>query len=89
MGTKSGQWYTVKCSQPLEGSTIKLVTTQNTWLQINGIELTGSRIATATPAITLSMEAPTQSTTYSAQYTPVKVLSGGLSITKNGVGEWW
>jgi hypothetical protein len=37
-GTKNGQWYTVRCSKPLKGSTLKLVTTRNEYLSISGIQ---------------------------------------------------
>jgi hypothetical protein len=37
-GTKNGQWYTVKCSEPMYGGKIRLVTTQNTYLSISGFE---------------------------------------------------
>lgn len=42
-GTKNGQWYEVKCSKPLFGQKIKIVTTQKTYLSISGFEAyTGS-----------------------------------------------
>jgi hypothetical protein len=42
-GSKMGQWYNVKCSKSLKGKKVKLVTIQNTWLSIQGIEAyTGS-----------------------------------------------
>jgi hypothetical protein len=42
-GTRNGQWYTVKCSKPMYGGKIRLVTTQRTYLSISGFEAwTGS-----------------------------------------------
>jgi len=40
-GPKNGQWYAVQCKEPIRGNRIRLITTQNTWLQINGIEVYG------------------------------------------------
>jgi hypothetical protein len=37
-GTRNGQWYTVKCSKPMRGSTLKLVTTRSDYLSISGIQ---------------------------------------------------
>jgi hypothetical protein len=37
-GTKNGQWYEVKCSKPLRGTTLKLITTRNDYLSISGIQ---------------------------------------------------
>jgi hypothetical protein len=37
-GTRNGQWYTVKCSKPLFGQKIRIVTTQRTYLSISGFE---------------------------------------------------
>jgi hypothetical protein len=42
-GTKNGQWYDVTCSKPMKGRTVRLVTTQRTYLSISGFEAyTGS-----------------------------------------------
>jgi hypothetical protein len=38
-GCRNGQWYTVKCKEPLFGGKVRLVTTQNTYLHISGIEV--------------------------------------------------
>jgi len=38
-GCRNGQWYTVKCKEPLFGGKVRLVTTQNTYLHISGIEI--------------------------------------------------
>jgi len=46
-GCRNGQWYTVKCSRPLFGGKVRLVTTQNTYLHISGIE-----VWTAAPPMT-------------------------------------
>jgi len=37
----------------------------------------------------VSFKKATMSTTYSGAYAASKALTGGLSITKNGVGQWW
>jgi hypothetical protein len=49
-GTRNGQWYTVKCSRPMMGNQIKLVTVQRTYLSITGIEAYGA----STGAMTIS-----------------------------------
>jgi hypothetical protein len=42
-GTKNGQWYDVTCSKPMKGRSVRLVTTQRTYLSISGFEAyTGS-----------------------------------------------
>jgi hypothetical protein len=33
-GARNGQWYTVKCSEPIFGKKVRLVTVQNTYLSI-------------------------------------------------------
>jgi integrin beta 3 len=38
-GGSNGAWYTVKCSKPLFGNKVRLVTVQNTYLSISGIEV--------------------------------------------------
>jgi hypothetical protein len=37
-GTKNGQWYDVTCSKPMKGRSVRLVTTQSTFLSISGFE---------------------------------------------------
>jgi hypothetical protein len=49
--TNNGQWYTVKCKQPLFGRKVRLVTTQNTYLSISGFEaFTGVQSTTSKPS---------------------------------------
>jgi hypothetical protein len=38
MGTQNGKWYEVKCSEPIFGEKIRLVTVQKTYLSIQGFE---------------------------------------------------
>jgi hypothetical protein len=49
---KNGQWITVKCSKPMYGGKIRLVTGQKTYLSINGFEaytgVAGSSTTTTT-----------------------------------------
>jgi len=47
-GPKNGQWITVQCAQPITGTSVRLITTQNTWLQINAIEVYGAAAETTT-----------------------------------------
>jgi hypothetical protein len=56
MGTRNGQWYTVKCSgNGVVGDRVELRTTQNTYLSISGIELwTGEPALTSTTVTTTS-----------------------------------
>ena len=39
--TETGKWYEVKCN--IKGKEVKLVTVQNTWLQIEGVKVYGTR----------------------------------------------
>jgi hypothetical protein len=38
-GGSNGAWYTVKCAKPLFGNKVRLVTVQNEYLSISGIEV--------------------------------------------------
>jgi hypothetical protein len=44
MGTKNGKWYTVKCSRPLQGKNLRLITTRNEYLSISGIQAYSARV---------------------------------------------
>lgn len=54
-GTQNGKWYEVKCSKPVRGNKVRLVTVQNTYLSISGIEVwTGAAQMTRTTTSTSS-----------------------------------
>jgi hypothetical protein len=54
-GCRNGQWYEVKCSKPVYGGKVRLVTVQNTYLSISGIEVyTGAAGSTTTTTSTSS-----------------------------------
>jgi hypothetical protein len=77
---------------------VKLQTTRNTYLTIQGIQIWGGSIGGSTTTTTSSTAttqvtkwgAASQSSTYSGRFAANQALTGkGTAITKNGVGQWW
>jgi hypothetical protein len=40
---RNGKWYTLACKNPIIGNSVKLVTTNNTWLNFSQIEVYGMK----------------------------------------------
>jgi len=104
-GARNGQWYTVKCSTSLYGKKVRLVTTQNTYLSINGfeaftgeagteeVEEEGEEISVEGPATKLTLTNASMNKPYSAgSYKAEWALEAGAkrtAIAAIGVGNWW
>jgi hypothetical protein len=76
MGTRNGQWYNVKCSKPLFGQKIRLVTIQSTYLSISGFEAWTA----AAPTTTTTEEVEEQEITISGP--PKKITLENASMNK-------
>jgi len=96
--TKTNQWYDVRCN--LRGSTIRLITTTNNFLQISGVQLyTGRRgrrttrtrtTSTTLYGMRLRPEWISQSSPYGNNRFPAaNALRGKFTHTNKGVGMWW
>jgi len=102
-GGSNGAWYTVKCSKPLFGNKVRLVTVQNTYLSISGIEVwtaaaqtesesEGETLEVSGEATKLTLEKPSMNKPYSkGNFHASFALMGGAktSIAARGVGNWW
>lgn len=99
----TGKWYTVTCPNPMQDSYVKLVTTNNTWLQTSGIEVYGTsdyknaepqteQKPEPKPEKLLKMTKCAQSGTFNSSYPCKNGYDGNdktSQITKAGVGQWW
>jgi len=96
--TENGKWYDVNCD--LEGQEIKIVTTQNTYLSITGVQvyIAGGRrttTSTSTTSIRLTnirLSGASQSSPYGNNRFPaINAIngSGKFTHTNKGVGMWW
>jgi hypothetical protein len=95
----------VKCSTSLYGKKVRLVTTQNTYLSINGfeaftgeagteeVEEEGEEISVEGPATKLTLTNASMNKPYSASsYKAEWALEAGAkrtAIAAIGVGNWW
>merc|ERR1712032_1499119 len=91
--TKSGKWYRVHCY--LTGREVKLVTVQDTYLSIQGIEVIASERGekTSNPfshKLVIHNKDVSQSSAYLNDKYPAKnALENKFTVTNKGVGMWW
>merc|ERR1711957_343078 len=97
-GTKKNTWYEVTCN--LTGNEIKLVTTQNTYLSIQGFEAYAGTAAIAIPTpvvakgpqhlVKIDESLVSQSSPYSKNRFPAtNAFHNKFTHTNKGKGMWW
>merc|ERR1711957_1148572 len=97
-GTKKNTWYEVTCN--LTGNEIKLVTTQNTYLSIQGFEAYAGTAAIAIPTpvvakgpqhlVKINESLVSQSSPYSKNRFPAtNAFHNKFTHTNKGKGMWW
>jgi len=85
--TADGEWFEVKCN--LKGNEIQLVTVQNTFLSISGIQAYAEKDASL---VTFNQELVSQSSPYGDNaYPAANAVDGSdkFTHTNQGVGMWW